>query len=98
MRLLSGQNYKGGSIIERSLMLKNFLGIFRQKVFQRGAISIKLRRRMAKAVMQERAADFRTDLLRQTHEKTLIFSQHSSTFYLIFIFSEDDEVIKQSKL
>ncbi len=36
--------------------------------------------------MQERAADFRTDLLGWTREKTLIFSQCSLTFYLIFIF------------
>ncbi len=49
--------------------------------------------------MREREwSTFRTNLLGWTREKTLIFSRHSSTFYLIFIFLEDDEVIKWSKL
>ncbi len=38
--------------------------------------------------MPERVANFRTDLLGQTHEKTLIFSRRSLTFYLIFIFQK----------
>ncbi len=52
---------------------------------------------MACGYARERAADFRTNLLGQTHEKTVIFMTLFD-FLSHFHFSEDDEVIKRSKL
>ncbi len=60
-----------------------------------GAVQLRLR---AVTQERERVANLQTDLFGRMHEKTLIFFLMLFDFLSHFHFSEDDEVIKWSKL